>query len=211
MPTAPRHHRVRRIALPAGLLLAAVTALAGPASAAGSADSDHDGMPNRWERVHKLNAHSRADARTDLDHDRVRDGDEDFDRDGVANEDEDDATETCVADDDDVDRDHVADEDENELHLAVGSVDSDRDGVRDGDEDFDRDGRSDEDEDDDAADRCSPDRDHDGVDDEDRGDRLGTITSFDAETGVLVVRAATGRDLTGRVTADTEIEHAHGG
>jgi hypothetical protein len=49
------------------------------------------------------------------------------------------------------------------------------------------------------------------VDDEDRGDRFGTITSFDVATGVLVVRAATGRDLTGRVTDKTEIERAHVG
>jgi len=83
-------------------------------------------MPNRWETSNGLNAH-RADARSDADHDGLRnlgefrrgttptdedsdndgddDGDEDGDHDGTDNEDEDDSNESCVADDDDSDED----------------------------------------------------------------------------------------------------------
>jgi hypothetical protein len=48
------------------------------------------------------------------------------------------------------------------------------------------------------------DSDDDSTDDVDEG--AGTIASFDAATGQLVIDAFVGPDLSGRVTADTEIE-----
>ncbi len=38
---------------------------------AANRDSDHDGMPNRWELAHGLNAHQ-ANAKRDADHDGLR-------------------------------------------------------------------------------------------------------------------------------------------
>jgi len=164
-------------------------------------DTDDDGQDDGDER----RTRTKVD-RPDSDGDRILDGDEDSDGDGVRNEDEDDASEPCAADDDDRDGDFVADEDENELRLRVGDADSDDDGLPDGAEDRDGDGRSNEDEDDHAGDACDGDRDHDGKDDEDESDRFGTITSFDAATGTLVVTIAAGGQVSAVVTADTEIE-----
>jgi hypothetical protein len=48
------------------------------------------------------------------------------------------------------------------------------------------------------------DSDNDGTDDGDEG--AGTISSFDPATGELVINAFVGPDLSGTVTADTEIE-----
>jgi len=83
---------------------------AAPASAA-TKDSDHDGMPNRWERVHGLNPSRAADATrdpdrdglvnlgefnagtdphdADTDGDGIEDGDDDADEDGIPDGDED--------------------------------------------------------------------------------------------------------------------------
>ena len=47
----------------------AVLALAAPAEA-GARDTDHDGMPNRWERAHGLDWRT-ANARGDVDHDGI--------------------------------------------------------------------------------------------------------------------------------------------
>jgi hypothetical protein len=238
----------RTLAILAGTSLLLALSLAAPSSAAGR-DSDHDGIPNRWERSHGLNPHKKSDARADFDKDgltnvaeyrhgtklrdedtdndgaddgdEVRDGfastnvrdadtdndgrldgDEDADHDGVANEDEDDASETCARADDDTDRDHVADEDENELGLEVGDADSDNDGVTDGSEDRDHDGEANEDEDDVLGDACDDSS-------EDAGDLLGTIASYDAGTGALVVTTVSGGTVTETVTVDTRIEFEH--
>ena len=48
------------------------------------------------------------------------------------------------------------------------------------------------------------DSDNDGTEDGDEG--AGTISSFDSASGELVIDAFVGPDLSGRVTADTEIE-----
>jgi hypothetical protein len=138
----------------------------------------------------------------------TRDGDEDSDRDGVDNEDEDDADESCRDDDDDRDGDSVDDEDENELDLRPGVADSDDDGTLDGDEDHDEDGQANEDDDDSDDDACRGDHDGDGESDEDENDVLGTIASYDATTGTLVVTAAgtAGYTATGVVTDETEID-----
>jgi hypothetical protein len=105
--------RIRRSAvLATAVLLFAMyclTALASPAKAA-VRDSDHDGMPNRWERTNGLNP-SKANANANPDHDGlvnvgeftfgtdplesdsdddgIVDGDEDANDDGVADGDED--------------------------------------------------------------------------------------------------------------------------
>ena len=151
-------------------------------------DADNDGQDDGDERTTKTKVHA-----SDTDGDGLVDGDEDSDRDGLANEDEDDATESCTDDDDDVDQDRVANEDENELKLRVGVSDSDRDGVLDGDEDSDGDHLTNEDEDDELDDRCSADLDRDGLSDEDQDDTFGTIVSYDSSTGVLVVATSRNR------------------
>ena len=98
-------------------------------------DTDDDGHDDGDEVRDDTAATRVLDA--DTDDDRVLDGDEDSDRDDLANEDEDDAAESCRGDDDDRDADDVADEDENELGGSVRDDDSDDDGIRDGDEDDD--------------------------------------------------------------------------
>lgn len=240
--------RTSSLAILAGSTLIIGLALTAPASAAGR-DSDHDGIPNRWERSHGMNPHKKSDARADFDRDGLRnlaeyrlgtrlrdedtdndghddgdevkdgfastkvkdrdsdddgrlDGDEDADRDGIANEDEDDASESCARDDDDLDRDSVDDEDENELGLKVGDSDSDDDGLADGTEDRDRDGESNEDEDDHLGDSCDDSS-------EDAGDLMGTITSYDAGTGALVVTSVGGFTVSATVTDVTEVDFEH--
>jgi hypothetical protein len=163
-------------------------------------DTDNDGTDD-GDEVH--DGFASTDVRDpDTDNDGRLDGDEDADRDGVANEDEDDATETCARADDDTDHDHVADEDENELGLAVGDADSDNDGITDGGEDRDHDGEANEDEDDSPSDACDDSS-------EDAGDLLGTIASYDGGTGALVVTTVGGGSVTEQVTADTRIEFEH--
>lgn len=142
----------------------------------------------------------------DTDNDGTPDGDEDANHDGIDNEDADDATESCASDDDDRDGDSVSDEDENELGLKAGSDDSDADGTADGDEDADHDGEANEDGDDSLDDACDGDHDNDGEADEDEGDLIGTITSFDETTGTLVVTSTDGFTVSGRVTSDTELD-----
>ena len=164
-------------------------------------DTDDDGQDDADELRTKTKIRD-----ADSDDDRRTDGDEDHDRDGIANEDEDDAAESCAYDDDDRDGDHVSDEDENDLGLKPNDADSDDDRLPDGAEDRDRDGVSNEDEDDADDDRCRRDRDRDGKDDEDEGDRLGTITSYDAQTRTLLVSTLAGATLTVRVDEATEVE-----
>jgi hypothetical protein len=59
--------------LPRSVAVAALAALAVPAgaSAAKPADRDHDRMPDRWERAHRLSTH-RNDARKDADRDGLK-------------------------------------------------------------------------------------------------------------------------------------------
>jgi len=162
-------------------------------------DTDRDGVDDGDEvRVFGSNPGD-----PDGDDDGKRDGDEDKDHDGTKNEDEDDPKEPCGADDDDSDHDGVANEDENEQDTLPGDPDSDDDGVKDGDEDADDDGVENEDEDDSSDDACEGDRDKDGVDEEDENDAMGTVVSFDAETGVLVIQTEEGQ-LVGTVTGETE-------
>ena len=151
-------------------------------------DTDNDGQDDGDEAATRTNVRD-----ADSDDDGIRDGNEDFDRDRIANEDEDDARETCAADDDDLDRDNVDDEDEDELRLRPADSDT-------------HDGVQNEDEDDAAVDACSADRNGDGEDDEDAGDRYGTVTAYGADTRILVVQAASGLSYTFTLPVATEVE-----
>jgi hypothetical protein len=75
----------------------------------------------------------------------------------------------CAVGAGDRDGDGLSDELEEIFGTLADDPDSDRDGVRDGNEDSDADGRDDEDEDD-ATDACAQDADGDGKDDEDEDD-----------------------------------------
>ena len=168
----------------------------------GDEDSDNDGHDD-GDEVHDGSRSTQLDDR-DSDDDGTRDGDEDSDDDGIDNEDEDDADESCDDDDDDRDSDDISDEDENDFGFRVGDDDSDDDGLPDGDEDSDDDGQSNEDDDDSDEDSCDD-------SDEDVDDLLGTIVSFDAGTGQLVIDTVGGRTVTFLVTDDTEIEYDSSG
>lgn len=168
----------RRATVITGSLLGLCTSVAlgvTGASAAGL-DSDHDGMPNRWERVHGLNP-EQANARGDKDHDGLHNLGEY--RHGV--------------DPADPDSDNDGHDDGDEISDGYGSTnvgngDTDDDGVLDGDEDGDHDQVDNEDEDD-AVESCTDDdadRDLDNVDDEDENElhlRAGDRDSDD--DGVL--------------------------
>ncbi|MDO9495504.1 MAG: hypothetical protein Q7J48_07365, partial [Nocardioides sp.] len=85
-------------------------------------DTDNDGADDGDEVKDGLRSTQVRDR--DSDDDGTTDGDEDADRDGTDNEDEDDATEPCLAVDDDNDDDAVADEDENEPGTSSHDSDS---------------------------------------------------------------------------------------
>ena len=162
-------------------------------------DSDNDGADD-GDEVKDRSASTDPDVR-DTDDDGTRDGDEDADHDGLDNEDEDDTLETCLKDDDDRDEDGVDDEDENEQDSRARDSDSDDDGIEDGDEDGDHDGEQNEDEDDSLEDKCEAEH------GEDDSDLLGTIVSFDAGTGTLVIDTTVAEaHLSVVVTEETEIE-----
>ncbi|MCW2834192.1 MAG: peptidase papain [Nocardioides sp.] len=162
-------------------------------------DSDNDGADDGDEV--KDGSRSTDPHVRDTDNDGTRDGDEDADGDGFDNEDEDDSLETCLTDDDDRDEDGVDDEDENEQHSGARDSDSDDDGIEDGDEDGDHDGEQNEDEDDSVEDNCEAEH------GEDDSDLMGTIISFDAGTGALVINTlASEAHLSLVVTEETEIE-----
>ena len=98
-----------------------------------SADSDHDGMPNRWELRHGLDPH-KANARGDKDHDGLRNV----------------AELRHHTDPSDEDTDNDGDDDGDEVKDGTPSTeptdaDTDDDGTRDGDEDADHDGTDNED------------------------------------------------------------------
>jgi hypothetical protein len=156
-------------------------------------------MPDRWERKHRLSV-KRDDAARDRDRDGLRNIAEyraktdpnraDSDRDGVRD---------C---DEDRDHDRVDNGNEDRESTSPAKTDSDRDGVRDGAEDADRDGLDNSGEDATGNDPIDPDSDNDGV--EDGAEAAGVVESF--EDGVLTVRVAGGRSLSGEVGDRTEIE-----
>src|SRR4051812_47391611 len=120
----------RGTAIVASLAATALLTLssAGTSHAAGSRDSDHDGMPNRWEIRHHLNPHH-ANAAADPDHDGLKNLGE-FRHDTRPH---------------DSDTDNDGEDDGDEVHDGCSSTDptdddTDGDGVEDGDEDTDGDG-----------------------------------------------------------------------
>lgn len=155
-----------------GLTALAVGALAlifGSPSHAAVADSDRDGMPNRWEQVHGLDPDDASDAF------------EDSDADGLVN-----LAEFRLRGkplDEDTDNDGLDDGDERRLGLVVNDRDSDDDLLIDGHEDADRDRVANEDEDD-AVEECEADDDDldgDNVADEDENELRLRIGDVDAD------------------------------
>ena len=137
----------RGSAVVASLAAAGLLTLASPSTvhASGARDSDHDGMPNRWEVAHHLNPHH-ANAKGDPDHDGLKNLGE-F-RHGTRPHNSD-------SDDDGV-------EDGDEVHDGCSSTDptdsdTDGDGTEDGQEDTDGDGIDDAN--DDSEDNCQGDDD----------------------------------------------------
>ena len=136
-----------RKALGAGVgLLLALAALGAPAGAAAATDSDHDGLPNHWERVRShTNPHRR-----DSDHDGVADTYEDPDHDGLWNRYEylagtnprkKDTNGNGVKDGaEDPDHDGLSNAREQAARTFPRKADSDGDGIRDDREDPDGDG-----------------------------------------------------------------------
>jgi hypothetical protein len=94
-------------------------------------DSDHDGLPDRWEIANRLNPRKAADAKKDTD------------RDGLRNR-----LEFALGGNPrsvDTDRDGVDDGVEAKLRTKLNKTDSDGDGIKDGDDDANHDGICDRD------------------------------------------------------------------
>jgi len=146
---------------------------------ASTRDSDRDGMPNRWELNHNLNA-QRANAGGDADHDALKNlaeyrhgtlpKDEDTDNDGMDDGDEvrDDRASTDV-DDRDTNDDGELDGDENADHDALDNEDEDdaKESCVADDSDSDKDGIANEDENDFGTKVHDADSDDDGLEDGD--------------------------------------------
>jgi Bacterial TSP3 repeat len=150
-------------------LLAAVAFSASQvASVSAATDSDHDGLPNHWEKTRSLTKPHHADS----DHDGTPDGKEDPDHDGLTNRQEFRAgTNPRRADSDhdgkpdgkeDPDHDHLRNTFEFEAGTAPRKADTDHDGLRDGKEDPDHDGLTNRREQTLGTDPRDPDTDGDG-------------------------------------------------
>jgi hypothetical protein len=186
----------RIMAVSAGSALALL--LASFAGNALAKDRNHDRIPDRWEKRHKLSLRvnqarrdqdrdglrNRAEFRSrtnprkaDTDGDGIEDGDEDRDRDGV---------------------DNFNEQDEG---TKPNDRDTDNDGLKDGREDADHDGLDNHGEDVSANQPDDPDTDDDGI--KDGHENAGVIASFDGTT--LTIDLLGGSQLSGEVDASTEI------
>jgi hypothetical protein len=181
-------------------------------------DSDHDGMPDRWETANGLNPH-RNDAAADADRDKLSNRAEhtagtsprraDSDRDGMPDGWEVSNHLNPLRDDAaaDPDSDGLTNVEELKLRDNPRQADSDHDGTHDGAEDSDGDGVSDEDETRVGDNPKDADSDHDGT--PDGREQNGTITAVDAGTGALSLTTAAGFTVTVIVTGHTEITWQH--
>ena len=134
----------RRVTFALLAVLAMSAAQVDPVSAA--TDSDHDGLPNTWERTRSLTKPHHADS----DGDGIPDGREDADHDGLTNRQEyragtnprrADTDHDGIRDDrEDPDRDHLRNAFEFKAGTKPRNADSDHDGLRDPREDPDHDG-----------------------------------------------------------------------
>ena len=184
------------------VMSALLIVLAAPAAAlaAKRGDRNRDGLPDRWERTHKLSLTVDQSGR-DQDGDgldnrgeylaRTKPRDADSDNDNLSDADE------------DRDRDRVDNANEALERTDPLRADSDRDGVRDGREDADRDGLDNRSEDELGLNPIDDDSDGDGVDDGE--ETAGKVISFD--DGVLVISVG-GETVTGEVSERTEFDCA---
>lgn len=185
----------RTIAIVAALLGALALALPGAAAAR---DTNHDRIPDRWEKRHKLSLKVNQ-ARKDQDRDGLRNlgefrshtspRDNDSDDDGVEDGEE------------DRDHDGVDNDNEQDVKDHQDDVNSDDDRKKDGKEDPDHDGLNNHNEDLSANDPDDPDTDDDGI--EDGEEVVGIIASF--EDPVLTIELLGGGAVSGQVTEETEI------
>lgn len=192
------------------LSVVAVTALlisgAATTAQAANGDSDHDGIPNRFERTHGMNPNRAADAKADFDKDGLNnlreyqvgsalrdedtdnDGDDDADevRDGFASTDVDDAdtdNDGTLDGDEDADHDGIDNEDADDATETCVADDDDRDSDNIADEDENDFGFkvADSDSDNDGVEDGNEDADHDGVNDEDADDSASDDCDEDAD------------------------------
>jgi hypothetical protein len=183
------------LALALGLM--AITA---STAMAGGRDSNNDRIPDRWEKNHGLSTH-------------VKQTNRDQDRDGLKNLGEfraktdprDDDSDNDGTEDGDEDRDHDRVDNANEVreHTSPTDKDSDDDGKSDAREDADHDDLNNAGEDKTGNDPLDKDTDNDGT--EDGEENAGTVASFDAATGALVINLSGGGTVSGKVDGSTEI------
>jgi hypothetical protein len=184
------------------VIIGVVVAMALPAAAvAAGSDANHDGLPDRWERAHRLPLRA-GEARRDEDHDGLRNAAEyaartnpraaDTDHDGVGDGAE------------DADRDHLTNSQEVVVGTSPRLRDTDHDGTGDAAEDKDHDGLDNGDEFRVGDDPRNADSDHDGRRDGEEG--AATVASFDAATMTLVLTRLDGSSLTLSLAPDVRVE-----
>ena len=177
------------LALALGLM--AITTSSG---SAGGRDSNNDRIPDRWEKKHGLSL-------------KVKQTNRDQDRDGLKNLGEfraktdprDDDSDNDGVEDGDEDGDHDRVDNGNEVrqHTNPTDKDSDDDGKSDGREDRDHDGLVNAAEDHTGNDPVDKDTDNDSTEDGD--ENAGTVGSFDAQSGALVINLSAGGTVSGKV------------
>lgn len=192
--------RLLRMLGAAAIAVLMVALLAGSASAKGK-DGNRDRIPDRWERAHHLSL-------------KVKQTKKDQDRDGLNNlneyrshtdpRDVDSDNDGLDDVDEDRDRDGVDNGNEQRERTNPGIKDTNHNGVRDGREDADRDALNNRGEDRTANDPVDSDTDDDGIKDGD--EKVGTIDSFDATTGILVITGLDGTKVSGKVDGSTKIK-----
>lgn len=180
--------------------LGALAILAMPSSALAKADKNKDGIPDKWEKKYGLSLKANQKNK-DQDRDGLKNINEfrsgtspvaaDTDTDGVSDADE------------DRDRDGVDNGNEETEKTRVDDRDSDNNGTLDGSEDADSDGLTNSGEDVSGNDPVDEDTDNDGL--LDGEENAGVVSSFDPDTGLLVIALGDGTELSGTVDGTTAI------